>query len=94
MPYKEDTTLTSKGQVTIPAEIRAKLDLKPGDKLRFKLSKSGALTIEPHRRRSIFDSLGSLTLPSLGRPLAQADIDDAITEAMTEQEMRVRGSKS
>ena len=29
------STITSKGQVTIPVEIREKLDLKPGDILEF-----------------------------------------------------------
>jgi AbrB family looped-hinge helix DNA binding protein len=31
------TTLTTKGQVTIPAEIRARLGLKPHDKLVFEV---------------------------------------------------------
>jgi AbrB family looped-hinge helix DNA binding protein len=32
-----ETRLTQKGQVTIPAEIRAKLGLKPKDTVRFEL---------------------------------------------------------
>ncbi|MFC5862790.1 AbrB/MazE/SpoVT family DNA-binding domain-containing protein [Acidicapsa dinghuensis] len=28
-------TVTSKGQITIPAEVRSALDLKPGDKIDF-----------------------------------------------------------
>ena len=36
MPEKE-TTVTTKGQVTIPAEIRAKLGLKPKDKVQFEV---------------------------------------------------------
>lgn len=32
-----ETTMTQKGQVTIPAEIRARLGLKPKDKVRFEL---------------------------------------------------------
>lgn len=32
---KESTTLTTKGQVTIPKEIREALGLKPGDKVVF-----------------------------------------------------------
>ena len=32
---KESTTLTTKGQVTIPKEIREALSLKPGDKIIF-----------------------------------------------------------
>ena len=37
MPERE-TTITTKGQVTIPAEIRAKLGLKPKDKVHFELA--------------------------------------------------------
>ena len=31
------STLTSKGQTTIPAEIREKLEMKPGDRLLYEL---------------------------------------------------------
>lgn len=41
-------------------------------------------------RRSIFDRLDELTLPSLGRPLTQADIDAAVGKTMAEQERRIR----
>ena len=34
-------TLTSKGQTTIPKEVREFLKLKPGDKLEFKLNPDG-----------------------------------------------------
>ena len=32
-----ETTITRKGQVTIPAEVRARLGLKPRDKVRFEV---------------------------------------------------------
>ena len=32
-----ESTITSKGQVTIPAEIRARLGLKPKDRVRFEI---------------------------------------------------------
>jgi antitoxin PrlF len=38
--------ITSKGQVTIPVEIRNVLEIKEGDQLRFVL-KDGVVTIEP-----------------------------------------------
>jgi antitoxin PrlF len=85
--------VTSKGQVTVPMEIRERLGLKPGDRLRFDLSQSGRLTVTAVHRRSIFDRLEKLKLPSLGRPVTQADIDSAIDEAMHEQEERVRGKR-
>jgi AbrB family looped-hinge helix DNA binding protein len=44
-------------------------------------------------RRSIFDHLDELKLPSIGRPVTQADIDAAIGEAMEEQERRIRNQR-
>jgi AbrB family looped-hinge helix DNA binding protein len=85
-----ETTLTVKGQVTIPAEIRDRLDLRPGDRLRFLLTESGVLTVEPHRRRSIFDRLDELKLPALGRAPTPREIDDAVASEMAEQDRRVR----
>ena len=38
--------ITSKGQVTVPAELRAQMDLLPGDRLRFTVDDSGAVRVE------------------------------------------------
>lgn len=90
---KATSTLTSKGQFTLPAEIRQALDLRPGDELRFELTDEKKLTVAPRRRRSIRELRETLPPLTLGRPLTQADIDDAITEAMIEQEERVRSGR-
>lgn len=37
------STLTSKGQATIPAEIRRALDLQPGDKITFEIREHKAV---------------------------------------------------
>ena len=88
------STLTSKGQITLPADLRRQWQLKAGDQVVFdEVGKTGG-RIEPKRRRSIFEMLPDMQLPSLGRPLMQADIDNAIGEAMLEQELRVRKSGS
>jgi len=88
-----DATLTSKGQFTLPAEIRQALNLRSGDKLRFELTDDMQLTVVPKRRRSIRELRELLPPLTLGRPLTQADIDDAVTEAMNEQEERVRARR-
>lgn len=87
---KAASTLTSKGQFTLPAEIRHALDLQPGDQLRFKLSDDRILSVEPRRRRSIFELRETMPPLTLDRSLTQADVDHAVTEAMNEQEARVR----
>lgn len=60
-----ETTLTRKGQVTIPAEIRARLGLKPKDKVRFELE-GDAVTIRPAPSR-IARHFGAVKVP--GQPL-------------------------
>ena len=44
----ESTTVSSKGQVTIPVRIRRRLGLKPGDRIEF-VVKAGMTTIQPVR---------------------------------------------
>jgi antitoxin PrlF len=90
MPYKSSATMTSKGQVTVPADIRERLGLKAGDRLDFHLADSGKLTVVPTKRRSILESRDGLPRLTLGRPLTQRDIDDAIGDEMVAQEMRIR----
>jgi AbrB family looped-hinge helix DNA binding protein len=36
-----ESTVTSKGQITLPAEIREQLDLRPGTVVRFELREGG-----------------------------------------------------
>jgi AbrB family looped-hinge helix DNA binding protein len=46
----QTSTLTSKGQVTIPAELRKKLGLEPGDQVGFVLDTEG-LRVVPREHR-------------------------------------------
>lgn len=85
-------TITSKGQITLPAQHRKAWDLKPGDQIAFDPPTGDSVTIEPRKKRSIFERIDELKLPSLGRPLTQEDIDDAVAEAMAEKELRSRGT--
>ena len=78
MNTKATATITSKGQLTLPAEIRRRWDLRAGDQIAFEISGKSTGTFAPRRRRSIFDSREALALPSLGRPLTQTDIDEAV----------------
>jgi antitoxin PrlF len=60
-----ETTLTSKGQVTVPREIRDRLGLASGDKLTFTLLSDGTVIMRAKTRR-LLDLAGSLTRP--GQP--------------------------
>jgi len=41
------STLTSKGQTTIPKEIRKRLNLHPGDRLEFVIDEDGRVLVLP-----------------------------------------------
>jgi antitoxin PrlF len=60
-----ETTLTSKGQVTVPREIRDRLGLTSGDKLSFTMLSDGTVVMRAKTRR-LLDLAGSLTRP--GQP--------------------------
>lgn len=46
------TTLTSKGQVTIPKQIRTALDLEPGCAVEFAVNREGEVVIHKTRARA------------------------------------------
>jgi len=65
------TTMTSKGQVTVPREIREQLGLKSGDKMTFTMLSDGTVVMRPKNRR-LSELAGALTRP--GQP--KVDIED------------------
>jgi AbrB family looped-hinge helix DNA binding protein len=44
-PYKRTVTLTSKGQITLPVELRRSWNLKKGDQLDFTLREDGSVHV-------------------------------------------------
>lgn len=65
-----ETTLTSKGQVTVPREIRDRLGLTSGDKLSFTMLSDGTVIMRAKTGR-LLDLAGSLTRP--GQPKVTID---------------------
>lgn len=60
------TTLTSKGQITVPREIRDRLGLKSGDKMAFTMLSDGTVIMRPKTRR-LLELAGSLARPDQPR---------------------------
>jgi len=51
-----ETKVSDRGMVTIPADLRQRLDIEPGDKLRWTTDDSGTLSVEiVHQREGVFD---------------------------------------
>jgi AbrB family looped-hinge helix DNA binding protein len=66
MSFKSRSTLTTKGQITLPVELRRRWDLKPGDCIDFCLEDDGRVVLRKWLRRSILE--GREALPPLSRP--------------------------
>jgi AbrB family looped-hinge helix DNA binding protein len=47
------TTVTSKGQVTIPKAVRDRLNLKPGSTVDFELDENGSVVLKKAGRKSV-----------------------------------------
>ena len=71
-------TMTSKGQVTIPKEIREKLRLKTGDRIRFTENADGSVTVRA-QNKSLLDMIGMLK-PRKNRNATVEEMNEAIRQ--------------
>jgi len=75
------STLTSKGQITLPKEIRDRLGLRIGDRIRFRETADGTVVLEPETG-SLMALFGALTPPD-GRHLGVEEMNEAIRRGAT-----------
>lgn len=73
-------TVTSKGQVTIPVDVRTKLGLRPGSRLAFVPTDTGGYEIHLEAA-SIKDLKG--TVPQPAQPVSVDEMNEAIAAAAT-----------
>jgi antitoxin PrlF len=73
------STISSKGQVTIPADVRRELGVEAADKVAFVLTDEGKVELRP-ARFTLDSILGSLE----ALPNETADLDQEIMEAVEE----------
>jgi antitoxin PrlF len=73
-----EARMTSKGQITVPRDVRLKLNLKPGDRVLFIVEDDGAV-----RMRAANKDISSLVgiLPRPKRAATLEEIDEAIQRA-------------
>lgn len=70
-------TLTSKGQATIPKEVRDYLHLRPGDRIEFAIEPDGRVILLP-ATLDVADLQGILPAPK--RPVTLDEMEAAIRE--------------
>jgi AbrB family looped-hinge helix DNA binding protein len=81
-------TLTSKGQITVPRQIRERLGLEQGDVLDFEVLPGGELRVSARRpRASIF---GLLKEYARGGPVSVGEMRQAIERHHRSEEERIR----
>lgn len=79
-------TLTSKGQMTLPKDVRDDLRLKPGDKVEF-VKVDGRYELRPRNIRAA-DLAGFLGRPPNGRRVTIEEMDEGIAQAVAENYRR------
>lgn len=71
--------LTSKGQITIPHQVRKRLRLKPGDRIEFTVEENGMATMKPLARRT--DEVFGCLAARRKRTVASAEDMNRLLEA-------------
>ena len=69
------STISSKGQITIPKKIRQHLNLKRGSRIRFVLGKDGNVELTP-ASSPLSDLKGCLPRPT--KPVSLKEMDEVI----------------
>jgi AbrB family looped-hinge helix DNA binding protein len=71
-----ESTITSKGQATIPKAIRKHLRLKPGDRLKFFIHRDGSVVLLPKMPAAALRGF----IEHRGRPVTLDKMDEAVAE--------------
>jgi len=80
------STLTSKGQVTVPKAIRDRLGLVEGDVLEFTVTKDGGIAVRPRDRSS--GAGGVLREFARAEPVSTEDMKRAVRRRAAEKHRR------
>ena len=79
--------VTSKGQITLPKEVRERLNIKEGDEVEF-FEEGGRTWIWP-RNVSIMDLAGILHRPGM-KALSIEEMEAAVMDAASEDDEQIR----
>lgn len=72
-----ESAMTRKGQVTIPKEIRERLGLKAGDRVKFFVDPDGSVVLLPKRP---VKALRGMLKSRRGRPASVEEMNEAVAE--------------
>ena len=78
-----EATITSKGQITVPKEVRKALNVQEGDVLDFVIDARGQVTVRPLRKD--YQRLFGMLRKEVERTLTVEEMDDAIARHLAEK---------
>ena len=85
------STLTSKGQTTIPLQVRERLGLRQGDAIDFVFQPDGSVTLR-RASRDVRSLEGFLHRPGM-KPVSLEDMDAAVRRAVTARYVRTASTR-
>ena len=74
------STLTSKGQITIPRDVRDRLGLKEGDRVVFQFDEQGHLLLRQEARSPLGRLPGLLKHLAKDRPVTDEEMKEAVKQ--------------
>jgi AbrB family looped-hinge helix DNA binding protein len=82
-------TITSKGQLTLPKEVRSKLGVDLGDQVEFRIEADGSITVTSVRgsARELYGMLQT----NGGATTSVEEMDRAISQTAISDDERIRG---
>jgi antitoxin PrlF len=85
-------TITSKGQITLPREVRDHLHVREGDRVEFEIDREGEVRVRPVTG-SVEELFGLLRRPG-APPRSLEEIDQGVARLAREEDERVRQNKA
>jgi AbrB family looped-hinge helix DNA binding protein len=82
------STVTSKGQITLPKEVRERLHLVEGDRVEFLMERDGRVHLLPVSS-SVRDLYGCLQRKDINAPTLE-ELDEALVESLAAEDERIR----
>lgn len=80
--HMPESTITVKGQTTLPKDVRQALGLQPGDRVRYLILDDGEVRLV--RSRSVM-SLAGLLKDKVVRPVSLDEMEEAIAKGALDQ---------
>jgi AbrB family looped-hinge helix DNA binding protein len=81
-----ESALSSKGQITIPKEARDRLQIGPGDRVKFFFDAHGTLVILP---KTPVLALAGMVKSRLGRPATLEEMEEGVVAGATARYRRM-----